>query len=250
VLTTVISSGSRAADGPEITGEYNFLFARALILCADRVDVRSNGQGADVRGLIGARDQAIELAEARAQKSLAHTQTPDLNYLLLAYLALVKGDVVKLHAYADEAARWDPNHSRTRWMLAEAYLASGDRNRAAQEAEIALDLDPTSSEARSVLAEARGENPSLETQIEQIIAQARKKADAGNLDQARRVLDRALRLSNGQCPECHRALAFVYESSNQYQNAIAEWRLFMQEAPDRASAENIASRIEALRQKR
>jgi Tfp pilus assembly protein PilF len=173
-----------------------------------------------------------------------------LNYLLLAYLALVKDDVVKLRAYADEAARWDPNHFRTRWMLAEAYLAGGDRNRAAQEAEIALDLDPTSSEAKSVLARARGGTESLETKIEGIIARARRRAEAGKLDQARRVLDRALKLSNGPCPECHRALALVYESGNQYQNAITEWQIFMTEAPDRASAEQIASRIEALSQKR
>jgi O-antigen ligase/tetratricopeptide (TPR) repeat protein len=249
-LNQVMRNGARAADGPEITGEYNFLFARALVLCADRLDTRSNVQRAEVGGLIAARDRAIELAAARAQKSLAHTQTPDLNYLLLAYLALVKDDVVKLRAYADEAARWDPNHFRTRWMLAEAYLASGDRNRAAQEAEIALDLDPTSSEAKSVLARARGETESLETKIEGIIAQARRRAEAGKLDQARRVLDRALKLSNGPCPECHRALALVYESGNQYQNAITEWQIFMTEAPDRASAEQIASRIEALSQKR
>jgi O-antigen ligase len=249
-LNQAISEGERAADSAEPTGEYNFLFARALVLCADRMDTRSKVQGAEVGGLIAARDRAIELAESRAQKSLAHTQTPDLNYLLLAYLAFVKHDVAKLRAYADEAARWDPNQFRTRWMLAEAYLASGDRNRAAQEAEIALELDPTSSDAKSVLARARGETESLETRIEGIIAQAHKRAEAGKLDEARRVLDRAFRLSNGACAECHRELALVYESGNQYQNAITEWQIFIKEAPDRASAEQIASRIEALRQKK
>jgi putative inorganic carbon (HCO3(-)) transporter len=249
-LNQAISEGERAADSAEPTGEYNFLFARALVLCADRMDTRSNVHGAEVGGLIAARDRAIEMAESRAQKSLAHTQTPDLNYLLLAYLAFVKHDVAKLRAYADEAARWDPSHFRTRWMLAEAYLAGGDRNRAAQEAEIALELDPTSSDAKSVLARARGETESLETRIEGIIAQAHKRAEAGKLDEARRVLDRAFRLSNGACAECHRALALVYESGNQYQNAITEWQIFIEQAPDRASAEQIASRIEALRQKK
>jgi len=248
-LNQLIMDGERAADSLEITGEYNFLFARALVLCADRLDVRSNARGADVGGLISARDQAIELAEARAQKSLAHTQTPDLNYLLLAYLAFVKNDVMKLRAYADEASRWDPNNSRTRWMLAEAYLASGDRNRAAQEAEFALDLDPTSRDAKSVLTRARGETDSLEAKIEGLIARAHKRAEAGKFDEARGVLDRALKMSNGQCPKCHRELALVYESNNQYQNAITEWQTFMTEAPDQASAEQITSRIEALRQK-
>jgi Tfp pilus assembly protein PilF len=135
-------------------------------------------------------------------------------------------------------------------MLAEAYLASADRNRAAQEAEIALDLDPTSSQAKSVLARARGETESLETRIEGIIAQAHKRAEAGKLDQARKVLGRALKLSNGPCPECHRALALVYEAGNQYQKAITEWLTFMTEAPDRGSADQIASRIESLKRKR
>jgi hypothetical protein len=34
-----------------------------------------------------------------------------------------------------------------------------------------------------------------------------------------------------------------------YENAIAEWQSFITQAPDRASAERAASRIDALRQK-
>jgi len=248
-LNQVISNVERAADSAEITGEYNFLFARALVLCADRLNMRSTAKEADLGGLIAARNQAIELAATRAQKSLAHTLTPDVNYLFLAYLALVTDDVVKLRAYAEEAVSWDQNHFRTRWMLAEAYLASGDRYRAAQEAEIALDLDPTSSEAKSVLARARGETTSPAT-IEEIIARALKRSEAGKMRQARRLLDRAFRRSNGQCPECHLALALVYEAGNEYENAIAEWRIYLREDPDRAATENIASRIEELGRKR
>jgi tetratricopeptide (TPR) repeat protein len=249
-LNQVITNGERAADGPDITGEYNFLFARALVLCADRLDRRSTVQGADLPRFAGARAQTIELAAARAQRSLAHTQTPDLNYLFLAYLALVTGDVPKLRAYADQAASWDPNHFRTRWMLAEAYLAIGDWNRAKQEAETALDINPTSSEAKSVLSRMRAETESPETQIEETIERAREKVEAGKPGKARKLLDRALRLSDAPCPECHRALALLHEAGNEYQNAIAEWEIFMGEAPERASAEQITSRIEALRRKR
>jgi O-antigen ligase len=249
-LDQVISNGERAANSAEITGEYNFLFARALVLCADHLEMRSSAAGADAANLIAARDRAIESAQARAEKSLAHTFTPDLNYLFLAYLALVTNDVVKLRGYASEAAKWDPNHVRTRWILAEAYLASGDRYRAAQEAEIALDLDPSSSEARDVLARARGDSTSTPERIEDLIASAIHRAEAGKSSKAHRLLHRAIKLSTGQCPDCHRALALIYEGEKQYENAIAEWQIFISQAPDRVSAERVASRIEALRQER
>lgn len=249
-LDQVISNGERAANSPEITGEYNFLFARALVLCADHLEMRASAAGTGAGNLIPARDQAIESAQAHAEKSLAHTFTPDLNYLFLAYLALVTNDVVKLRAYAAEAVKWDPNHVRTRWVLAEAYLASGDRYRANQEAEIAVDLEPSSSEARDVLARARGDSISIPERIEDIIASATKRAEAGKLGKAQRLLHRAIKLSNGQCADCHRALALVYEGSKQYQNAIAEWQIFISQAPDRAAAERVASRVEALKQER
>lgn len=246
-LDQVISDGERAANSPEITGEYNFLFARALVLCADRLETRASAAGADAENLIPARDRAIESAQAHAEKSLAHTFTPDLNYLFLAYLALVTNDAVKLRAYASEAVKRDPNHARTRWILAEAYLASGDRYRSSQEAEIALDLDPTSSEARDVLSRARGDSTPTPQRIEDIIASATRRAEGGKLGKAQRLLRRAVKMSNGQCPDCHRALALVYERGKQYQNAIAEWQIFISQATDRAAAEVAASRIEALR---
>ncbi|HJZ69349.1 MAG TPA: O-antigen ligase family protein, partial [Blastocatellia bacterium] len=249
-LEQVISFGDRAADSSEITGEYNFLFARALVLCGDRLEMRATVNKAEAGELIAARDRVLELAAARAQRSLVHSQTPDLNYLFLSYLALLTNDVPKLRAYADEAAAWDPNHFRTRWMLAEAYLATGDRYRAAQQAEFALDLNPSSSEAKSVLERARGEIEPPEVRIEEIIARANQKSDAGKTKQARRLLDRALRLSNGRCPECHRALALAYEADKDYQNAIAEWQTFIQEAPYRATAERTTARIQMLKQQR
>ena len=248
-LNDAISYGERAAGSREVTGEYNFLFARALVLCADRLDTRSSAAGSRREALTIARDQALELADASAQKSLAHSQTPDLNYMFLAYLALLKGDVQKLRGYAGEAVSWDPNHFRTRWMLSEAHLASGDRYRAAKEAEIALDLNPTFGEAQSVIERARGETESPEARIEGIIARANQKAEAQDFEQALHVLGHAFRLSNGRCPKCHRALALIYERGKQYQNAIAEWQIFLREAPDRASEERIASRIEELKQK-
>lgn len=249
-LDQVISNGERAANSLEITGEYNFLFARALVLCADRLETRASAAGTDAGNLIPARDQAIESAQGRAEKSLAHTFTPDLNYLFLAYLALVTNDAVKLRAYASEAVKRDPNHARTRWILAEAYLAGGDRYRASQEAEIALDLDPTSSEARDVLARALGDSTPTPQKIEEAIASATKRAEADNLGKAQRLLRRAIKMSNGQCPDCHRALALVYERGKQYQNAIAEWQIFISQAVDRAAAEEAASRVEALGRER
>lgn len=248
-LDQVITIGERGADVTGTSSEHRFLFARALVLCADRLEMRTNANGENTAPL-AARDRALQLAMAQAQKSLAHTQTPDLNYLFLASLALITNDVAKLRDYANQAVSWDPNHFRTHWMLAEAYLAIGDRNRAIQEAENALDLNPTSSEARSVLVRARGEDVSLETRLEEVLRRAAKSTDAGETNRARRLLDRALRLSGGRCAECHRMLALICEADTRYDDAIAQWQIFMKEAPDRASAEKTASRVEALKQKR
>jgi hypothetical protein len=44
-------------------------------------------------------------------------------------------------------------------------------------------------------------------------------------------------------------LASLYEAENLYEEAIAEWQAFAREAPERAAAERIASRVEMLKQK-
>jgi Tfp pilus assembly protein PilF len=133
--------------------------------------------------------------------------------------------------------------------MAEAYLAEGDREQAAHEAEIALEINPSLRQARIVLARARGESEPGRATVEESIERARELLSAGKPAKAERVLGRAIARSRAPCPECHRLLATIYEAANLFENAIAEWQTFIAQAPDRASAQAAASRIDALRQK-
>jgi tetratricopeptide (TPR) repeat protein len=183
-----------------------------------------------------------------AHKALAHTLTPDSNYVLLAYLALLSEDTAKLRAYASEAVKWDPNSPNARWLMAEAYLAEGDREQAAREARLAREIDPSSTHARSALRRAQGESETRRLGVEKGIAKARSMFSKGSLTRAEFVLRRAISKSPGPCPECHRLLAAIYEADHLYENAIAEWQAFLGQAPDRASAEDAATRINTLQQ--
>lgn len=244
-LDRVIQHGARAANSPDPAGEYDFLYARALVLCVDRLPaLRSKESRTSAEA---ARVKALGLAIAPAERSLDRTLTPDSNCLLLAYIALQLGDADRLHAYAVQALKWDPNFSTARWLMSEAYLAEGDPDQAAREASIALDLNPSSREARLALRRARGEALSREQWLEQSIQRGLARAAAGNIDKARRLLRRAI--AEGPCPECHRALASVCEAAGLYEEAIAEWQAFIREAPSLASAQQIPLRVEALRKK-
>ncbi|HET8678187.1 MAG TPA: hypothetical protein VFO63_20460, partial [Blastocatellia bacterium] len=85
--------------------------------------------------------------------------------------------------------------------------------------------------------------------VEERIARGRALAARGRIDKARRVLRKAIERSKGACPECHRALASVYEADNRYKDALDEWQRFIEQTPDRASADQARQQVEALKQK-
>lgn len=247
-FSEVVEHGDRAMSFPDPAGDYRFLFARSLALYADTaaLDVAGKTAEPERNNLNETRSKAISLAMFHAQQSLAHTLTPDSSYVLLAYLAFQLGDADKLFTYASEAVRMDAKFSNSHWLMAEAYLARGDRAAAASEAQLALYLDPNSRGSRSALKKATGV-PNSSDKPEELISYARALVAEGNSDKARRVLLRAIRRSRGHCPECHSALASLYESAELYEDAISEWVAYAQEAPDQAFAQKTALRIERLR---
>jgi O-antigen ligase len=190
----VSNHGARAVSGPDPAGDFGFLFARALTLCADRMKASDE------------RAKAIDMAMSHADGSLAHTLTPESNHLLIAYLALLKGDAVRLRTGAAEALRIDPNYFNSHWLMAEAYLLEGDRKMAVNEARAALDINPNSREAKSVLKRARGDLVGRKRTVEDMIDQARALDREGKPKKARRVLLRAIGSSQDHCPECRRLL--------------------------------------------
>jgi O-antigen ligase/tetratricopeptide (TPR) repeat protein len=250
-LDAVVEHGNRALSSSDPTGNYHLLLARSLALCADRLAtdqsakrrVQSKPDRQDVT-----RNQAINLAMSHAERSLVHTLAPESSYVLLAYLALQLGDADKVFAYASEAVRLDPNFSNSHWLMAEALLAKGERKEAAGEARVAMDLSPHSREARSAFKRAGGMPLSAE-RVEELIRHGRALANQGMTDAARRLILRALHRSDGPCADCHSALASLYETENRYEEAIAEWEAFAREAPERAMAERISSRVEMLKQR-
>jgi len=237
--------GERATSSLDPTRAYSFQFAKALVLYADNI---SKNEESAFPG-DGSRARAIETAIDQANKSLAHTLTPDANYVLLAYLEFSKGDAQELRNYASKAISWDSYYFNSRWLMAEGLLAGGDRDSAVREAQLALQLRPASSEARSVLARARGEAQLVNPRIQGLVERAKSLLARGNLDKAEDLLQRAIRDSKGPCPDCHRELALTYEKAQRYREAIAEWKLYSGEAPTEAGAQEALSRIEALRRK-
>jgi O-antigen ligase/Tfp pilus assembly protein PilF len=249
-LDQVLSQVNSATRSFDPVGDRAFVAARALTLCAEKVQaIRESSRRIDDDNLARSKAAAIEAAVTQARRSLANTLTPDSNYLLLAYLALLSGDVPGLHSYAAEALKWDPRFANSRWLMAEAYLAEGNREQSAREAEVALEINPSFRPARIVLARARGESEPGNATVEESIERARKFMSAGKSARAEKVLRRAIGRSRAPCPECHRLLAFIYESANLHSNAIAEWQTFITQAPDRASARDAALRIDTLMQK-
>jgi tetratricopeptide (TPR) repeat protein len=230
-LDRVIDQGQRAADAFEPTGAYDFLFARALAECAQRLQPHQ-------------RPQVLKLAAEKAKKSLKHALTADSSYRLLAHLALSSGDTGGARAYAAEAIRIDPNYSPAHRLMGEAYLAEGDREQAAIEAKLSIELDPFSPGPVSLLKRAEGK-----ATPQKLIARARKLEDAGKMKKARRQFLRALRRSSGPCPDCHHGLALIHEKTGLYEEAIAEWQAFIRDDPARAASEQMQARIEMLKQK-
>jgi O-antigen ligase/tetratricopeptide (TPR) repeat protein len=245
-LEALTQHGERVGASPDPTSAYDFLFARALARFADRSASLERSGGSQVAN---ARLRAINRAIASAEKSAAHTLTPDSCYVLLAYLALHAGDQNKLKSYAAEALRWDPNFPPARWLMSEAHLAAGELQQAAAEARLALDLDPNSRDARLALRRARGEDPREDVTSEELARRALAVAEAGNHDKARRLLRRAIDKSTAPCPDCHRSLAILYERGELYEEAIREWETFALQSPSRAAAEGTSQRVGGLKQR-
>src|SRR5262249_6711343 len=132
---------------------------------------------AEASNLTQTRANALQLALTYAERSLKYTNTPDANYTTLASIAMAAGNSDRLYSAATEAVRRDPTNYQARWLLAEAYLARGDRESARREAEAALDLR-ASPEAASALARARGEQPT-EDVIAKILIESRRQQGAG-----------------------------------------------------------------------
>ena len=163
-----VKRGERAAQSLEMTGAYNFQYARALILYADLTASAEAGK------MTAARMSAINIAITQIRKSLAHTLTPDSSCLLLAYLALISGNAPDLRAWATEALKWDPYYPGAHWLMAEAYLAEGNREEAEREASVALDINPNSQEARSALRRARGIKDTAQQSVEELLTRGQK----------------------------------------------------------------------------
>jgi O-antigen ligase/Tfp pilus assembly protein PilF len=266
----LVRLGERITSSPMPTGAYDFLFARGVDIFISKLPAAStlNEQSRPTASEVSAiRVEALKLAIKHVERSLAHTITPELNYSLLATLAMSSGDVNKLRGAASEAVKWDPNNYRTRWLMAEAYLASGEKQRAAREAETALELYPASMEAASALARARGENMTNDSAAVNLMAQMRNRrtnrehtaeelleiarglSQKGDLQKARLKLLTAIGRAEGPCPDCHRELATIYEKMARYTDAITEWETFIQQSAESATVEQVKARIETLKQK-
>ena len=236
-----VKEGTWATNVFDPAGNYDLLFARALARCADRMQSEDR--------LRQERARIIELGMIHAGQSVRHTLTPDASHLILAHLAQGANDTARLRANAEEAIRWDPNYAGAHRLLAESYLAEGDRERAAREADLALDINPMARDARALLKRMRNGYKTASPPVEERIARGRALAARGRIDKARRVLRRAISGSKGPCPECHRALASVYEADKRYKDALDEWQRFIEQTPDRAAADQARQQAEALKQK-
>lgn len=254
-----------AANSPLPTGAYNYRVAKALETYAQsllKFSKASDPSSVEGKNLLTTRSAALQLAIVYAEKSLAHTNTPDLNYALLAMLALTAGDVEKLNLAAAEAVRWDPNGYQARWLMAEAYLACGENELAAREAEIALEVRHTSPEASFALARAQGAAYTdaeisaarqralkLKRSVAEVIQAAHKLSQEGQLKKARAKLLTALASMDGNCADCHRELAIVYEKMERFADAISEWEAFLIQTTEPALVEPTKAHIKVLQQK-
>jgi O-antigen ligase/Tfp pilus assembly protein PilF len=263
---TLRQQGERAAASPLPTGAYDFLFARALDTYTRNLISQNVARGvADLSGDAAVlKQQALQLAISHAEQSLAHTNTPDMNYSLLASLALTAGDTDKLNRAAREAVRYDPNNYYTRSLMAEAHLARGEKEEAAREAELGLELYHVSEEAAVALARARGENVNTYSAIElaaarqrsrkakhsveELLQIARRLSQAGKLKKARIKLLTALASNDGNCADCHRELALIFEKQGNQTNAISEWELFIAQATEPTAIAQAKTRLQTLKQ--
>jgi O-antigen ligase/tetratricopeptide (TPR) repeat protein len=261
------------ANSPMPTGAYQLAVAKALDTYGQGLLSLANTAGPsspERNNVLATRSSALQLGIAYAEQSLAHTNTPDLNYNTLASLAMAYGDKARLQSAAAEAVRSDPNNFYCRWLLAEAFLANGDSEQAANEANLALELAPQFTNAQSVLQRAQTQTDELKARqkleaqlkpeaqlaqnsnepgrsVPQMIDYARQLTLQGNLQKAKRKLLMALARTQGDCLDCRSRLAEVYEKLGLYSAAIAEWEKVARHTSDPTSIEQIYARLETLR---
>ena len=243
----LVSNGEVAVGHGNVTGAFDYLFARALSNYADLATASDRGN--IDKALERQRNQAVELALKHAELGLTHSLTPEANYVLLAYLALAANNQEKLFAYATQAVVWDKNLFSAHWLMAEALLGKGDRDAAATEAQEAIALRPSSIEARSVMARARGEVQVADRRTQGLLELAQVAEGKSKLTKASRLLKRAIREAQAPCAPCHRALALVYEKLAFYDAAMDEWGTMISESPELAAREDISLRMKSLKDK-
>ncbi len=255
-------------NSPMPTGAYDLMAARAMDTYAQGLLSFVNSAGvspSEKNNILTTRNSALQLGIRYAEQSLAHTNTPDLNYNTLASLAMAAGDKDKLKFAATEAVKSDPNNYYSRWLLAEAFMANGQIEQAVNEANFSLEIEPKHNNSVSLLQRAqvqtdeykarkkheaqiaRNENETGRN-IAQTVAYARQLVQQGNLPKAKRKLLMALIRSNDDCPECHNELANVYEKLGLYAAAIGEWEKVLRQTTDQGSVGQISAHIETLKQ--
>ncbi|HSF24243.1 MAG TPA: O-antigen ligase family protein, partial [Blastocatellia bacterium] len=241
----VVEHSQHTAASPDPTGTHEFL---AISLLAQIAPGFKSKSIAGATALEPVHDKCLELAISLSPRPLAHTLTPELVHVMLAYLASTASDHARLREYASGALRWDPNNYEGHLMLARSYMAQGEKEKAVAEAELALEIKPSSSEALHLKQKASRSTTLPKSVIERIIKRSQARAKAGDTRTARASLLRAIRLAESPCPECHRELALVYEKENLRAEAIAEWQKYLQLAVSAADAQLVRERIAALEQ--
>lgn len=242
----VLKNCQRTADSPDPTGAHEFLAIDLLVQLTPNL---KNKSIASAEALKVVYDRSLEQAISLSPRPLAHTLTPELINVMLGRLALKARDHGRLHQYASGALRWDPNSYQGHYLMSRAYLAQDKSQEASAEAELALEIKPSAREAMRVRGTARGRSPLPKPTIEKIIKRSQSLVKAGDTWRARKKLLRAIRRAESTCPVCHRELALVYEKENLHQQALAEWREYLELDPTAADAEQARARIAALEQK-
>jgi len=247
-LDGVLSSAGQALNVFDPNGGFALLAAQSVAICidhineADRASRRRSG-----RAPSAPEREALNFAIINAQRSLAHTLTPDSSCVLMAYLSLLAGDGVRVKQFASDAVSYDSKFANSRWLLAEGHLAVGEREQAIAEAKSSLDLKSALNRSRFVIERAQGEDETRRQKKEKALASAREVINRGNPEKAKVILLRLISKSPSPCPECHSELASLYEAEHLYEQAIAEWQIFIAQTPDRASAKDAEKHISALR---
>ncbi|HWX40341.1 MAG TPA: O-antigen ligase family protein, partial [Blastocatellia bacterium] len=201
----LLEHGKHAANAPDPSGGYHFLFARALADYADRVSgAESVPAPSDDSEAPDA--TVLDLAMSHARKSSRHGISPDSSYVLLCYLSSEKKDYAALRAHATEAVRLDSLCAPAHSFLAEAYLGMEDEDGATRELAIWLGL----------IGRPPGEGLKR-SKVQEFIDSSHTLAERGHYFKARLELLKGTVAAADACSGCHIALAFAYEESGFYE---------------------------------